>query len=180
MKRVLIAICALVVTLSAHADDTFLRPRSRITVTKDAYMAVLPAPAEKAAAPVIHKMHQGANAAVALADTQQGDGASLPAGDAPVAVDAPPAPLPAWEVKTGGWLRDTLADWSKREGWQLSWGLPLEQDFSFKGENTFYGDFPKAVTDLIHSLPASVHLRVQLVPDNKPPMVYVTADGDRK
>lgn len=88
--------------------------------------------------------------------------------------------LPAWEVRSGAHLRATLDEWAMRSGWSFVWGLPADADFRFGAGNTYVGEFKSAVTDLINSLPPTVRIRVELRPDNMPPLLYVTSQGEGK
>lgn len=78
-----------------------------------------------------------------------------------------------WLAKSGSFLRDTLGEWSLKSGWSLVWGLSDEEDFRLETGNSYPGDFKKAVFDLIESLPLTVRIRVELRPDNTPPLLYV-------
>ena len=94
-----------------------------------------------------------------------------------VPVMAAMSPLvPTWIVKKNGLLSETLQGWSHRAGWSLVWSMPNGQDFRLNTGNSYSGDFTSAVKGLINSLPSSVHIQVQLRPDNTPPLVYVTND----
>jgi len=84
-----------------------------------------------------------------------------------------PAP---WVAKNGGYLRETLKEWTTRAGWGLAWALGDDDDIHLGGGDTYRADFQSAVTDLFNSLSGNIHIRAKLVPDNTPPLLYVTRD----
>lgn len=55
----------------------------------------------------------------------------------------------AWEAKTGGTLRESVAEWAKRAGWQLVWSAPI--DYPIAAQLTFEGAFLDAVTSVFRS-----------------------------
>lgn len=93
---------------------------------------------------------------------------------------AAPASEPVWVVPAGSSFRRILEDWAGRANWQLAWMLPEKDDFNLPAGNTYRGEFQKAVRDFVTSLSTPARIRVKLVPDNEPPMVYVTLEGSQK
>lgn len=84
-----------------------------------------------------------------------------------------------WAIHGGDSLRATLEAWAARAGWAVSWTYKGEfgkDDFRAGAAGIYSGDFKKAVRDLFESLPQAVKIRVELVSDNNPPLVYVTRE----
>lgn len=94
----------------------------------------------------------------------------------PIQVAGQPAVKPGWIVRSGSLLRETLSEWCKQEGWAIVWNLSDKEDFRLEAGHVYPNDFKSAVAELINSLPAKVRIRVELRPDNSPPLLYVTKD----
>ena len=82
----------------------------------------------------------------------------------------------AWVVKSGDFLKDTLAEWVTKAGWSLVWSLGEREDFRVNTGDVYESDFKTAVHSLFDSLPPTVRIRAELRPDNDPPLLYVTRD----
>lgn len=64
-----------------------------------------------------------------------------------------PTPPQIWVAHHGQWLSDTIAEWSKRAGWQEpQWSLHDEMgqkvDYQIDSDAPFAGDFPHAAKQL--------------------------------
>jgi len=98
----------------------------------------------------------------------------------PVDEIRPPAPmappLAQWQVRSGSYLHDTLAEWTTKAGWGFEWAMPPDQDFRMGASDTYEGDFKTVIKTLIDALPQGVRIRAELRPDNSPPLLYVSAE----
>lgn len=158
MKSLLLLIAALLAMPALAASSVENRPGARITVTDEAYFGIkadpIPTPMGKLEAKAVATGGAGA------ADTGE--------------------PMPTWNVKAGAWLRDVLDEWTRKAGWDMTWGLGPQDDIRLGGTNVYRGDFIQAVKEMVNSLPPEVKVYLTLVPENDPPLLYVTSEEPRK
>lgn len=82
---------------------------------------------------------------------------------------------PVWTVERGAWLFDVLGEWAARAGWDFLKDSSISKDDDYKlgARDSYTDDFQGAVRTLIMSLPDSVRIKVQFVPENATPLLYV-------
>lgn len=81
-----------------------------------------------------------------------------------------------WAVESGSFMRDTLTKWAAKAGWSIVWNMPENEDFRIDSANAYGGDFSEAVRSLFDSLPPHIQIFATQVPDNMPPLLYVTRE----
>lgn len=81
-----------------------------------------------------------------------------------------------WVVESGSFMRDTLTKWAHKAGWSIVWNMPENEDLRVDSANAYGGDFSEAVRSLFDSLPPHIQIFAKQVPDNVPPLLYVTRE----
>lgn len=84
--------------------------------------------------------------------------------------------LPVWSVDKGEYLGDVFRRWADRAGWTYEWALPPQDDFQLGAKDSYTGEFQDVIRELVESLPVTVRIQVHLVPENNPPLLYVTRE----
>lgn len=81
-----------------------------------------------------------------------------------------------WNVRAGSSLRETLNDWSRKEGWQdVAW--ELGEDFVLGASASFVGALPDAVDALVSSVRGAGDVRVEIYQGNRVMRVTNKARG---
>lgn len=81
-----------------------------------------------------------------------------------------------WVVESGSFMRDTLTKWAQKAGWSIVWNMPENEDLRVDSANAYGGDFSEAIRSLFDSLPPHIQIFAKQVPDNVPPLLYVTRE----
>jgi hypothetical protein len=85
-----------------------------------------------------------------------------------------------WTAIAGTYLEDVVAEWAVRAGYHFTNGMPKGEKTKLLASDSYRGDFVSAVTALVNSLPARIKLRVQIVPENDPPLIIISPEETRQ